>query len=542
VLGLALTIAAGPAGADGPVLHEYVRARPPGGPAALVGAARPGMNPQAIRQDGRLVPAPADPPQPRAGEATLRALPRGGVALDRATSFAPDRSTRADDTLTYREVFNPSVVPFKRGQALDLVRPDGTLGVAERRLRPVPVGGQPGAEAELFFGSVVVDLSGGPVPLPSVAPQVRILSYEAEPRVPLTFWRDGADNSYVQGPARRGPVRLTWLSEVPSSYFAGVVPDGVGLGDVPAAWLRPVPAALRARAARVAQRVGVDARMPVRLALDRLVEYFRGFEPGVLPPVSGDLYLDLALGRRGVCRHRSYAFVVTAQALGLPARFVANEAHAFVEVRVPRLGWRRIDLGGAAAQLEVGGMSDKIVHRPRVADPFPQPPAYTRRRTSGAEAVRGLRDAQLRDLAQARGGSGAGAARGPGGRGPGAPGAGPGGRSAQPSDGAPVPPAPSAAPTLTRLRHFTSSGYRGDPLTVTGHVTLIGGGAAAGLTVAVVLRRAGGGPERRLGTLLTDVAGRFEGTLNLPPDLDLGDYRVVAVTAGDERRLGSSSE
>jgi transglutaminase-like putative cysteine protease len=41
--------------------------------------------------------------------------------------------------------------------------------------------------------------------------------------------------------------------------------------------------------------------------------------------------LDLARGKRGVCRHRAYAFVIVAQALGIPARFVQNEAHAWVE-------------------------------------------------------------------------------------------------------------------------------------------------------------------------------------------------------------------
>src|SRR5262249_33105245 len=92
---------------------------------------------------------------------------------------------------------------------------------------------------------------------------------------------------------------------------------------------------------------------------------------------SGDIYMDLATGQRGVCRHRAFAFVVTAQALGLPARFVSNEVHAFVEVHVPHLGWRRVDLGGAALDLP-RRMTREARGRPRARadDPFPQPPSY----------------------------------------------------------------------------------------------------------------------------------------------------------------------
>ncbi|HEY3359531.1 MAG TPA: hypothetical protein VGQ83_40140 [Polyangia bacterium] len=96
--------------------------------------------------------------------------------------------------------------------------------------------------------------------------------------------------------------------------------------------------------------------------------------------------------------------------------------------------------------------------------------------------------------------------------------------------------------TVTRLGRFVSSGYRGDPLTVEGTVRVVGGGSASGRTVEVHVRPAGGGAGLRLGALTTDVAGRFTGTLNLPADLDLVDYRVVAVTLGDERRAGSASE
>ena len=82
-----------------------------------------------------------------------------------------------------------------------------------------------------------------------------------------------------------------------------------------------------------------------------MVGYFRSFAPSDDSPESeGDIYLDLALSKKGVCRHRAFAFLVTALNIGIPARFVHNEAHAWVEVRDDQR-WHRIDLGGAALDL-----------------------------------------------------------------------------------------------------------------------------------------------------------------------------------------------
>ena len=540
--------------ADAPVVHEYVHVRRPAAP-ATIGEPREGRNPQAIRRGDRLLPAPADPPRAKPDESTLRPPPSSPTALDRMTAFRPDRQTGPERELTYREVFNPSVVPFKRGQALDLVRADGTLAVADHALRAVAVGGRPGEGGELFFGSAMIEVGAGPVPLPSVAPGARVLSYEAEPSVVVQFLRDGADNDWVQA-RRRALVRLKWLSEAPSTYFSGQVPDNVFLHDVPAAWLRPLPPAYRQRAARVLAHIGIDRSAPLRVVLDRLVWWFRGFQPGDLPPSRGDLYLDLALAQRGVCRHRAYAFVITALGVGIPARFVHNEAHAFVEVRLPEIGWRRIDLGGAADLLQVKTAEDKVVHRPRAPDPFPQPQAYRTgsTRVAGAAAVRGLRDDQLRELRTPSGATvGEPGAAGPGRRGsrpsgPSGPAAAPGtgpdspGRPPDPPVGPTgVPEGIQVAATAITLHKHSTSGFRGDPLQVAGRVAASRGGAA-GLRVEVQLRPVAGGRSRTIGALWTDVAGRFDGTVNLPVDLELGDYRLVLVTIADDRRQGSSTE
>jgi len=104
------------------------------------------------------------------------------------------------------------------------------------------------------------------------------------------------------------------------------------------------------------------------------VAHFRSFAPSSELPAAATtegLYEELALSRKGVCRHRSYAFLVTAHRLGLPTRFVHNEAHAWVEVFDGRL-WHRIDLGGAAGRIEYERPPEVPLHRPP-SDAFPWP-------------------------------------------------------------------------------------------------------------------------------------------------------------------------
>ena len=71
--------------------------------------------------------------------------------------------------------------------------------IGARRADRVPVGGTTDKARDRFWGSVLVQLSPGTdVPLPSVAPDMRILSYEIKPKTTLTFSKDGADNFYVR--------------------------------------------------------------------------------------------------------------------------------------------------------------------------------------------------------------------------------------------------------------------------------------------------------------------------------------------------------
>ena len=119
--------------------------------------------------------------------------------------------------------------------------------------------------------------------------------------------------------------------------------------------------------------------------------------PATSPHPTGDIYRDLCDSQAGVCRHRSFAFMVTANALGIPTRYVQNEAHAFVEVWFPDRGWQRIDLGGAALRMDVTGADNKTLHRPRADDPFHKPPEYKNQYTQLEGDIKGLTDQQMAD-------------------------------------------------------------------------------------------------------------------------------------------------
>jgi hypothetical protein len=260
-----------------------------------------------------------------------------------------------------------------------------------------------------------------------------------------------------------------------------------------------------------------------------MVDYFRAFAPSEEPP-SGrqDIYLDLALSKKGVCRHRAFAFLVTSLGLGIPTRMVVNEAHAWVEVSDGKL-WHRVDLGGAAANLE----NEPDNARPAYVPP-PDPYAWPSNRDSG-------QDLADRNRSQ---GNGRGSAS-------------PGGTDADagsPSgslDGLTPGPAPSADPGGNRLpeAEVTVNAIDGDvrrgvPLHLQGQVR--SGGAPCGhLRVDVVLvshfgraatdRSSVPAQGATIGSLSTDEHGKYDGAVVIPRDFSLGDYDLLVQTPGDLR-------
>jgi len=438
--------------------------------------------------------APDGSPVALPGEEVLR--PPAAVVPARAVL---DSHTEGDERLDYHAVFDPTPVPFKRVLARDRVGADGALSVGDPARVPVPlVGRVRPVDREEFAGDLLVSLEPGkPTPVPSVAADARILDVVARPAVRLRFTRDGADNLYVEGddePA--ATVRLTLRLDARRDYFGAPVPPDARLGDVPAGLAPRLPPAVQGRAAAVLRAAGVrPGEDRVEPLLAALVGWFRGFSPGSVPRVhfSADPYLAIALSRTGVCRHRAHAFVVTAQAAGLPARYVVNEAHAFAEAWIPGRGWQRIDLGGAARELTVHGAEGRAVHRPALADPFPRPepePAPERRS-----------------------------------------------RPAPRPAAAPPPPAPAGPPpTALSLRLDRSRVRRGEAVLATGRVANEDGPVGAGEVLLSLHEPVEGAVVHRWAPVRPDRAGRFSLRMLVPEDLAPGDYHLIAVFADPEER------
>ncbi|PIE18487.1 MAG: hypothetical protein CSA66_04570, partial [Proteobacteria bacterium] len=503
--------------------------------------------PRGFGGDGEAGPDGASALEPAEGPGPFGAEPGPGAEgppvpdprLGLGDVARPDLATEREGTLDYQTVFDPSVVPFKRNRALDTVTAGYTLTVSRGRVEVLaPTGNTLAVGREAFWGSLWVDGEAGRrVPLPSVSPDSHILSYEAVPDVALTFERDRAGNYYVT-PEASGRLRLVFVMDAPTGYFGRPIPARLRVSDVPRE-LRPrVPPAIRREGEAVARTLGLRRSDPYGAILRGLVRWSRGFEPGEPPAASvGSVYRDLALAQRGVCRHRGYAFVITAQSLGIPARYVFNEAHVFVEVYVPGrdAGWLRVDLGGGAERLVVHGGQDKTLHRPRRRDPFERPRAYARQvaagETAGASRVEGLPPRARR---------GAGEAGPP--------------REAT----APLPEAvramlnrsvPRAVPVAGKIATRTTMAlgeaivFRGDAVAVCGAVRDERGRPVAGGDVRLLLLR---GEDRRavalLQTALLDAEGRFCTVVRIPEQQPPGDYEIVAEFGGSTRYGPSVSE
>jgi transglutaminase-like putative cysteine protease len=539
----ALTAAS--AWADGEVLHEFVPNVDPNEP--VVALAELGAAPEAIVYDGELLTAPsaeeaaaAPPMVATEGDGTL-----GDAPGQRSPSFRPDRLTALEGTLAYYAAFTPSIAPFKRVSSLDAVRLDRdgktpVLGVRDARRRALPVEGADAAPPDSrprdrFWGEARLDFRGGrALPLPSVSPESRILSVRTEPATDLSIERDGAGNYFAVQKSRAGPseVFVAFLTDAPRSYFAAELPRAPV--DALARELPPLDDAIRARALELAAELGVTPRSELAPALSALTAHFRAFEESAEPPPdSGDVFVDLVRAKKGVCRHRAYGFAILAMALGIPAHFVQNEAHSWVEVKLPRVGWMRIDLGGAAHGLQAHGASDRPQYHAALPDPLPRPPAYEESYSLLGRNTSGLRKPSQDELAgrwvaPAEGGPAAQAQGGASFM------AGPSARGARDISGR----APLAI-ALTERRHQVQ---RGGELALQGRVQDGAGQGVAGLRIEVSLAAEQRRERMLLGVTVSGARGEFDGRFGVPPDLAAGDYRLVVVTPGDDRYLPALAE
>lgn len=515
-----------------PVLHEYIELGPGRG---LVEPAIP-ATPSSAGQEGA-----GD------GEPGGAALEVGGAPAMPGATFSIDRDTTRPDRVSYSDPFTPTVVPFKRSVVYDTVNRIGELLVRDTTLSDVGTQAQAQARAtdEHFHASMRLDLKAGErTPVPSVAPGARLVIAHAEPRVPLRIGVDSAENWFVE--AKVTEQILLTLQVVADRRAFGSEFGSPGWSDL-ARRLPPLPVEVKRSAVEVARALGVDESAPPSRAVEDLVEHFRRFTPSERKPQSHGLalYRELALTARGICRHRAYAFMITALGLGIPTRLALNEAHAWVEVYDGDL-WHRIDLGGAAEQLE---MDDE--GRPRhvePSDPFDWPDrdesglAMAERRVPipGTEAETGSEPASAEGQSEPPAPAPAPTPPEQDPANPSAPSLG----AAEPLEPAADPPAPPAepaaapppalpddlAPGSVLLRTGAARAERGKGLFVSGQVQ-DEGRACSGASIEITLQQAGG-QALALGTLVSDARGEFRGHLVVPWSASLGEHTLAATARG----------
>ena len=297
------------------------------------------------------------PPQ----DPTRAETPGTRPPLDPEAGFVLDGDTRSEGDLRYLHVYTPSIAPMKRVHVWTQLMDEGNsyrLITPPTPYVPQPVDAMPPAGWVRFSGSMRADLLAERwTTLPSVAPDMVFVRFQTDPEVPLVVGRDAADR-YAVRVTRSGSYALTWEVAVPGAYF----------GE------RPAPGGLRhprPEAPQIAPTLGRRVRrwLPPALlpsgdeaGVVALQEWFLAFVAGPVPANlrTGHLLEDVLRTRRGVCRHRAAAFVAVLHAHGVPARMVMNEAHAFAEVWLDDIGWRRMDLGGDAASLTVEAPHDRV--------------------------------------------------------------------------------------------------------------------------------------------------------------------------------------
>jgi hypothetical protein len=477
-----------------------------------------------------------------------------------------DRDTDREGWLSYYAAFDPTVAPFKRVGVRDqVVERDGQLRitVGDPALRMVSVvPHEPASGDEVFWGRVVVELSEGAfVPIPSVAADMAIHEIRTEPEaVALDVFRDGAHNYYVRGDYD-GRLRVHYRVSASPRYFGGPLPGDGTIADLPA-WARvEVPESALEPAWELWEQLHLDPGMPASEIVAKAAGYFRGFvaEPSPQEGRSEDIYRDVLFGRRGVCRHRTFAFVVTTQAWGIPSRYVYNEAHAFAEAYLPRIGWRRVDLGGGAEGLRVLDAASQVLHAPVGGDPLPVPDEYRRnysRRiqdemlTTNVERRRRREAEEMDDEASSEGtpeavewdefgDSSETLADLP--------------RSAEaPLESAPAPADPPIDPaepprraTRLQLLEMPEVGFRGETMRVRGRLVDESGAALAGRRVTVYLGPADGREDGRVIALdeaETGNEGEIDDEVMLPQSLPLGVWGIYLVYRGDDETAPCRSD
>ncbi|HLF22467.1 MAG TPA: hypothetical protein VI565_00995, partial [Burkholderiales bacterium] len=232
--------------------------------------------------------------------------------------WSPDRDGESGN-LVCDFVFSPDPGCMKRLVGLDAVKSNYNLYVANPILTRESVGdGISPLNTQRFEGRFSIRLEAGKyTPVFSVAPDADIASYATTPFVGnVEFYKDGADTFYARA-ASSATVDLAITYYARPSYFVLNIPATLSISSMPPQLVPSFPPELRAAAARVAGEIGVAGERNLAAAVTKMRDYFSAFGEGEIPgeKVEPDSYLAIALGKNGCCRHRAFAFLVTAQSM-----------------------------------------------------------------------------------------------------------------------------------------------------------------------------------------------------------------------------------
>ena len=506
-----------------PVLHERFEPDPKEDVAYGVRVTE-GALPAALKSGGAVVPLP-DPKKPITAQEPTYNEPRGNGA----PHFRIDGQTSDPGRLHYHEPFRPSIAPFKRTHVYDAVDSNFELVVADGRARPVTMTAGPSDSADQFFGDLVLELKGEEATrIPSAGPGMKVYSANAEPPTVFGFYVDRAENWYVRAPAAKAKVRLLYHVGVERSAFDGRITATSYTALV--SELPPVPPNVARVALEMARQTGVSRAMAPAPAIAELVAYFREFAESNdhLDATAGEaLYRSLVTRKVGVCRHRAYAFVITALGLGIPSRFVHNEAHAWVEV-FGGDGWHRIDLGGAASGIDFRGDPPSGKPHSPPSDPYRFPHKSAGATSSLTSRPNEAEQAQTPAIQ----------------------------KSSKPEDvtlqTAPKTEKRTAEQTaLTEMPDAPPTGKialnaKSELRVLRSHAVDIEGsieGKRSGCgKVRIDLILTQRGLRSFAGSTLTDSDGKFKVKLNVPADLPVGDYELMVTSRGTKTCPAASSD
>jgi len=246
-------------------------------------------------------------------------------------------------------IFNPSLTRMKRYTAYDSVTVDYSAYVYDTTKYPLPLSNK--HYDNVFEGTLILNrVTYDYLQIPSVSPNANIISYNTYPEIGnIEFFKDGADNYYIKSEQYTNwKVTFYFTTSANSSYYKFEIPEDLTLTDVPDSVKHTPPPEVLPKAEIIIDELGLTGETNIKRIAYILYNYFSSFTEGEIPSQQEepDTYLAVARAKHGACYVRSFAFFITANAIGLPTRLVVNECHAFVEIYIPTQGWKQLDLGG----------------------------------------------------------------------------------------------------------------------------------------------------------------------------------------------------